>query len=336
MSLKARFDYFKYVLTIKKKKTMLFLINLGIFITLTVYNITQFSSDNFNIIIFVINILTLINVIINIYSIRNKIKALFFIKKPFELTIQEIPLPKTVIPSEIDEQYGYKNILIKNHQLIRSEEVDDYLMNCDLQDIKILYKINKKYINKIRKKNMQNDIKLIFLRNEFNKMLITRPLINEKKYSLATEIVPEQNIEIFKSTYYDSILTNSITRKKIYKNNNGFEELFFDGTTMLPFSDIKDDSCRLMPIKQTKMNNHVGTSVLGLTSDKYLILFYQGKSYIDTKFLVPSENGSADWNDLRKMDGNFINAIKYSMERELIEEAMPKNKKYKINTKRRF
>jgi hypothetical protein len=306
----------------------------SVFIITTVYNIIQFSIENFNIPILVINVLTLFSVILYIYTLKDKINALSLSKTPVNLTIQEIPLQETVFPSEKYEKL-YENISIKNHQFIRSESVDDYLLECDIKNEKIEYKINNKHLDKIREKVKQNNIKfLVFLKNEFNKMAIgIRPLINEKKYSLATEIIPKENIEIYKSTYYDSILSNIISRKKIIIDNDGFQELFFDGATILPFSQVKDGPNRLKPIEHSRMNNHVGASVLGLTKDNYLVLFYQGSStYIDTRSIVPSGNGSADWSDLRKTNGNFINAIKKSMERELIEEAMPLKNKAKIKT----
>jgi len=332
--LRARIDFLMYVITINKKKTVLFLIDLLIFISLTLYNITQFSINNFIIIVFIINALSLINVIIFIYSSGEKIKELFLTKIPLELRIENIPLQKKVFPSEFDERNnGYENIMPKNYQFIRSREVDDYLLKCDIDETNLTYKINKKYIFQIRKRIRQNEQKLLFLRDQFNRQFSSRPLLNEKKYSLATEIVRGQSIEIYKSTYYDSILSNTITSKKIYRNIDGNEELFFDGTTMLPFSHMKDDSCRLMPIEHSMMNNHVGASVLGLSEDKYLIIFYQGvSSYIDAGSLVPSGNGSADWSDLRNTNGDFIKAIKNSMERELIEESIPNNVKPKINT----
>jgi hypothetical protein len=322
--LKACLHFLFYTAIIKKKEVLLFCADFFIFLILSFNSISGIKANSLSPITLILNVLSFISICFFIYNSKKFIKEMFLTKMPYELDVKDISIPIGLLPSVTDEEKGFCQLVTNNRKFIRSKSVDDYLLECDTKGKTIEFIMIRNYVEKIRNNIRSNySVYLMFLKRQFNLMALEiRPLINEKKISMLNEPTPDEAIKISKSSYYDFILSNVISRKKITINNYGDEKIFYDGNIIAPYYEINGTK-RLQDYAYSEMNNNIGVSVLALSLDKVLSLFYQGKSYIDTTSVVPTGNGSADWKDCKKANGNFINIIKRAMERELKEEALP-------------
>ena len=145
---------------------------------------------------------------------------------------------------------------------------------------------------------------------------------NETKLCLSDDLPANSKAPVccHRGSYYDSFLTNICSTQQL-KSIDG--EIVFDGGKLFPREkDVNGDSICLSPITSSKMNNHIGVSVLGITTDKYLILWCltpRVQGYPGGNPLISTASGSCDWDD-RKHGDSFLEVIEYAMKRELFEE----------------
>lgn len=128
------------------------------------------------------------------------------------------------------------------------------------------------------------------------------------------------NIEINKTRYFDTIMSNAL----VYKNIVDLKQVEskFSGEKLLLTKDSE-----LITYNNSYLANHIGVNTLAITNDNYLIVNVQGSaSDISPNKLINSGSGSLTFRDFKKMKkGSLKDVLIYGAERELIEECGLKN-----------
>lgn len=140
---------------------------------------------------------------------------------------------------------------------------------------------------------------------------------NESKLCL-TDDIEKHNSKIccHRGCYYDAFLTNICSTRQYYITDD--MKMFFDGYNEL-FPINKDKTIK--SISDSNIDNQIGISTIGLTTDNYLVIWIQnGHNIGENGKASPSGSGSCDWAD-RKHGQTFNEIIEYAMQRELWEES---------------
>lgn len=122
-------------------------------------------------------------------------------------------------------------------------------------------------------------------------------------------------VQLQRTTYFRSILTNDLASFDIH---NG-DAVSFHGID--PCRDPSDiEALRLADMGKSRASNHLGVSVLALTSDWVLVVLMQGRrSNRGSRQLVSTGSGSMDWREVEAGKG-FMELAYASAMREMREE----------------
>ena len=132
--------------------------------------------------------------------------------------------------------------------------------------------------------------------------------------------MPATNKHVYchKGTYYDTFLTNIISGKQLKSNQD--DSIIANAEEFFPIKRGVNGDLELKDISSSLMNNEIGISTLGITSDNYLVIWIQNRAAQSSNgLLVPTGSGSCDWKD--RIENDFNRTIIYAMNRELWEES---------------
>ena len=215
---------------------------------------------------------------------------------------------KLVLPDEITD---------KNECIVYSDKLNSLL---NLKDWRI--QIDKNYSqteNFI--KNHKKTLMPFLTKNLIESILKGRDFYNEKKLCLSHDIdINSNTINCHIGTYFDSYLTNESTGKVL--KNKTKDIVKYDART-ISVIDSNIYSCKmvLQDITTSENNNHLGSSSLAYTKDRYFVWWIQnGNSQFSQDLLAPTGSGSCDHDDLSP-DFSFTKTIINNMQRELMEES---------------
>ncbi|MBO9128390.1 hypothetical protein [Bacillus sp. 165] len=327
MKIRMYFDYYKYLFFIKKSETSILIIDLLLFIFSTKAFFMQWGLTEKNILhsasIFIVAVLSLIKFIYDTYKMITDLKK-YNDKGSFSINSVESILYKNnlyflndIYPSTVEEGYGFTRIDITSQDdfVFYSEKVNDLLWEKVFQT-----EINNNKEKKIKRMlSAEKEELLPFFNHHFNNSIRdNKYFFNQKKLCLSNDVyADESKIYCHKGSYYDTFLTNHVCTKALYKKNNDL--IFKNGSNYFPF-EVYENKFRIKEIKHSTINNEIGVSTLGFTSDNYLIIWKQNEhAQSSSNLFVPTGSGSSDWNDYD--EASFNQSIINGMERELLEES---------------
>ena len=230
----------------------------------------------------------------------------------------------------IEPQKGYKNLLHTYKKLTpgsaqAGEYKDTVFYSPELND----YLIKSKGIELVLSKKGSKIQKFIFDHFDQLKLFLkiryygskTSTLINENKLCLSEDIEINRPVEYHKGTYFDTILTNDIAgseiRDKVHHKTVVDQQIEPLIEICTGFPDC------FMRISDNLLNNNIGASTIGFTSDNQLIFWIQsGAAQHSQGLIAPTGSGSCDYEDIT--DNDLLQTIKKTMERELLEESTEK------------
>lgn len=170
---------------------------------------------------------------------------------------------------------------------------------------------------------------------------------NEKKWGLCSDLRPEMtNVQVQKTCYFDSYLTN-IAPGKVLRSSRSGEIVSSlaetDDDEVAPFA-VRSGKKMLKQLDDCTMANEPGVTTLMLLSNGIVPIWIQSnQAQSNPGQRVVAGSGSADWSDcepfLDQPDG-LRKAVITGMERELYEESFGKRaismEKFKENAKTRI
>lgn len=123
------------------------------------------------------------------------------------------------------------------------------------------------------------------------------------------------SVDLGKTSYFTSLITNEAAGKSLISEDSDSSVHF---NNMLPIKNGK-----LLDIASSKLSNHIGVTLLGLTKDNHLVFWTQNSNaQVSVNSLVASGSGSLDWFDVSKSKADdLLGIVKYGMARELVEES---------------
>ncbi|MGQ3355264.1 MAG: hypothetical protein ACT6XY_11795 [Phreatobacter sp.] len=158
--------------------------------------------------------------------------------------------------------------------------------------------------------------------NIFNYKNIRPDTTNDEKVRLCSDIDNELStshqdisLAIQKTDYFSSYITNeagnlAVRRVDGSSRANGIDYYYRDG--------------RILALSESSASNHIGVSLLVVSSDGYLLYQLQGEQEQGKQMFGPTASGSLDWADVEKaalVGGNdFSRLVRIGMLRELTEE----------------
>lgn len=316
-------DYHIYLFRIRKVETINLGINLVIFILSVIATVREWRDLilNFSLKWSLIGVLvgSFIKFLWDMYGMIGQIKAQLDLRYG-ELFDEQI-LDNNLLISDIEKKMGFK--IVKNEinsktedYVLNSEEIDIYIRESDIKLVE-----SKDMEHKIRDFIQDNrHILLPFIRWQYRiSKFYGKGFFNEKKLCLSNNIAVSQDIKCHKGTYYDTFLTNHIAGKKLRSNRDN--SIIADASSFLPVEYTKRGLI-LQDITKSVMNNEIGVSTLGFTSDNYLVMWNQNRlAQSSSGLLVPMGSGSCDWNDVDTVNWSFNTTITNAMQRELWEES---------------
>ena len=312
-------DYLKYLIFLQKSETIRVLMGVLIFILslylleheLTSKLLKGHGEDTISLII----ILIIIKFIWEAFVTREEIKGYFHIQR----SILRNNLTKPFVqPGKQEKADGFKAIEIpgnKSDLIFSSEKVSRFIQTTPLSIHLSNTKTEhiKSYIQKHR------EILLQYLNHYFFSSLHhNRQFTNDKKLCLSKDInLNSHHATCHTGGYYDSFVTNQVSGTTLIIKDKVHTTI----TTEHIFPAKQDETGEhyLSDIASSQMNDHLGCSTLGFTSDNYLIIGFQDSSSQFSKdMVVPTGSGSSNYSDL--VNHSFQKTIIKTMERELMEE----------------
>lgn len=219
-----------------------------------------------------------------------------------------------------------------NDCFMRSERFDNQLMKLDsLPFQRIESQCFSSFSADEETRRLQ--IKYLIPRVRNSKVI---PTTNDKKCGLRMHLGPPiSNVQIYKTGYFDALITNEAFRSEIYLVNKMIsEEEIPDSCINLTryFPATQDThaaaagTARLPLLEEDVAANHIGVTTVVLTSDRRVLLFRQGDTAVDRGSIVSSGSGSLDWDDLELNPSrdDLLSAVRIGMAREFCEEASAK------------
>jgi len=252
-------------------------------------------------------------------GIKNGYKVLKVNKKPMRL----INNTEYNVIKPPDGKFESKNYEIVNkiqEICFYSKELNEKLQTKTSNSKIIFDEDKKKKVKKFIKKHFKKlkvflDYKYIECQR-YNKIFQ-----NDYKLCLSKDIDVNLNkVYCHVLGYYDTYLTNLTVGHSLHDSvdNETVSELKY-----FPILKI-NNSVKLREISSDNLNNEIGVSTIGITSDNFVVFWIQNeKALSSVNFIVPTGSGSCDYSDIQKENGDmdFIKTIIYAMERELIEES---------------
>jgi hypothetical protein len=325
--MKGNIDFIIYLIKLRKKDFVFFLLDLAIF-SIAIYEVilNQFSSLISAILIFVF-----IKVIYNLIKLSIKLKN-FFGDPDFKFQTSSnfyVPDFGMIKIDEIDcssEEAKYKFEKLK----IRTKDIDNYILFSHLFNSELIKKESNIIFSRAKRRNIRKfiiqnrEILINLLKAKYYESRLKKVFTNDKKLCLSTDIdLTTRTVTCHKAGYFDSFLTNEISTMRLVKY--GSEEIVTDGSTYFPLTIRDKKNVCIKNISDSNMNNHIGISTIAFTSDNYFQFWRQSNySQIGSGLLTATGSGSCNFEDIQ--GDSFLKTIKFSMERELIEESNQKKK----------
>lgn len=218
-----------------------------------------------------------------------------------------------------------------NDAFMRSEEFDNYLMN--LKSLPVERGANKCFNFFLPEEEARRlQLKYLIPRVRNSRVI---PTTNDKKCGLKVQLGPPMSdVQVYKTGYFDGLITNEAFRSEIYLENKLIiEEVQNSAINLTRYFPAFQDSitaaegaARIPPLTEIAAANHIGITTVVLTRDRRVLLFRQGDTAIDRGSIVSSGSGSVDWQDLSLSEGDddLLSIIRIGMAREFCEEASAK------------
>lgn len=314
-------DYFKYLIFLQQEETIRVILGIIIFISsvyLLQHEITSnFSESRGETTISLIIVLIIIKFVWEAFVTQSEIRSYFHIQR----SILRNNLAKPVVqPGEKEKEAGFISIEIPGNKadlIFASSKVNRYIQTIPLSIIINETKIKQinKYIQKHR------EILLQYLNHYFfNSLHSNRQFTNDKKLCLSRDInLNSRHIYCHPGGYYDSFVTNQVSGTTLIIK----DKLHTTITTehIFPSREDEEGNRYLYDIASSQMNDHLGCSTLGFTSDNYLLIWVQGGSTQFSKdLLIPTGSGSSNFSDIT--NHSLQKTVICGMERELMEETV--------------
>ncbi|MCR5174308.1 MAG: hypothetical protein K6C09_06725 [Oscillospiraceae bacterium] len=231
--------------------------------------------------------------------------------------------------------------------IFRSSEVDAWLRNNAVQQ-SVSIQRNKGGERGLRKKirTAFKDTLYHFLRFNYRySQFYGKQFSNEKKWGLLSDLpVKEEGpVQVQKTRYYDSILTNISPGKQLIRTRNNEVLVSLKGDRWDPYT-IDGKIKTLASLKNGNYQaNEPGVTTLMILKDGSVCFWIQSnQAQSSPGLVVASGSGSADWKDCKpflkkgKPDG-LRKSVIFGMERELYEESFGERsitrKEFAKNTK---
>ncbi len=220
--------------------------------------------------------------------IKPKLKTKFVLKEPYIISSQV----NTLIwdgKMKFDVSLFNNQRFVLAQKLIISGNIDNYL------------RVLKSFWKECNRKNKRftNDLKIGMLSDLYS---------------------DTSTIRLYKTRFFLSYLTNEICTKRWIKEDSSSDDFGFNNR-------FPKEGGKLLTLRRSSMNNHIGVSTIAFSSDNILCLWRQNNQMLQSEgLLAPTGSGSADWpTDLnstnKKRVVKFNDILKNAMERELTEES---------------
>jgi hypothetical protein len=316
-SWKIRCDTFIYIFfKLDLRKGLIFLI----LVTLLIVSVAAYFLDPntyafFQIISAISIIISFVELLLDVFSYDDlKLTENKSLESKFNII--------TASPAEeMDGFFNIKNDQIPESNILYSNNFNDFIVNAE-NDFKIeLNEQNKKDLHKSLK--AQRTILSTILKWKCSDSIHRNvAFVNDHKISLCSPVRTNvESIEIFKVDYYSSFLTNEISTKNIIYSNNGKSYVGFDAAVTYPIYK-SGERTHLQEFGDYLYGNHIGTSTIAISSNKFLCFWCQNaKAQQSSGLIVPTGSGSLDWNDYQS-PMSLKELVVSGINRELYEESM--------------
>lgn len=314
-------DYLQYLVFLQQGETLRILLEILIFAA-SVYLlhhdlISKYLEGHGEQTISIIAILIIIKFIWEAYTTKNDINSYFHIQR----SILRNNLTKPFVqPGKKEQEVGFEAIEIPGNKadlIFASEKLSRFItttpLTINISDAK------KQNINKYIQRH--REILLQYLNHYFFTSLHNnRPFTNDKKLCLSKDItLSSTHVTCHPGGYYDSFVTNQVAGTTLFIKDKVHTTITTEH--IFPSEEDEDGKHYLYNIASSQMNDHIGCSTIGFTSDHYLILWVQGShTQFNSNLLIPTGSGSCNFSDLTSH--NLQKTVIKAMERELDEETI--------------
>ena len=327
-------DIIKYRLSLTIGKSLLlgielilFLFSLLIFIIDIQHSLLKELSSYVQFVL----VISFLAIVYNIskFSIERYKKRHVYIKAIMEskICINEL------YPSEKEVQLGFVRVELNANGIddvvFFSDRVNNFLLNNDLRIE--LSNYNRRHVRTMIKENY--DVLIRFIDYKFYESIRNDKCFrNEKKLCLASDInIKSNNVLCNKGNYFDSVISNE-SYGRLLKSGENFNSIIANAVDLFPMEEVNGMK-RLKDLSTSFTNNSIGVSTIAITSDNYLILWYQNrKAQQSAGLIAPTGSGSVDFKDLDTTEYSLITTICDAMERELSEESKINRKIISMST----
>lgn len=258
-----------------------------------------------------------------IFAIARGCWKLLSIREAKAIKLATIPVHgKTVPMNRIRPESSMESLgfvvqpVTKSESIIRSATLDTWIR---ANDVRLAW-------SSIAARRVRDHIKdkrevlLPFLGRQFVASLAeSNQFFNDSKICLGSDILPGcTEVSVYEAGYFDSFLTNEVCTTQLMVPSG---DTLVDGTHFFPAYLDWAGVPRLKQIADSLMNNHIGVSVLAITTDGELLIWQQSeRAVIHPGQLVASGSGSCDASDAR--EESLVKTVVTAMERELREESV--------------
>ena len=222
----------------------------------------------------------------------------------------------------------------KTERVFRCEAIDQWLRGSE--DIKLVrnYDAEKGLKDFIRQHERWQEVFAPFLREMHQRAIYTgKQFYNEEKYGISQELIPGEPVQIHKTCYFDSYLTNISPGHRLLRNRDDavlVELPSRKGAGWCPYEAVMENGkkvYRLKSLGRYTMANEPGVTTLCIREDTQTIfLWTQNRlALCSTGRLVASGSGSANWKDCEEWiedENGLRKAVIKGMNRELWEESV--------------
>lgn len=312
-------DYFKYRFFLQQAESLRLILGIIIFaasVYLLEHDITSnFSDSHGENAISVIIILVIVKFIWEAYATQSEVRSYFHIQR----SILRNNLSKPIVqPGEKEKEAGFVPIEIPGNRtdlIYASEKLNRYIQTTplliNLSETKSRH--IKEYIQVHREILLQ-----YFNHYFFHSLHSNRQFTNDKKLCLSRDIgLNSSHVGCHAGGYYDSFVTNQVSGTTLIIKDKVHTTITTEH--IFPSHEDGNGNRYLYDVSSSQMNDHLGCSTIGFTSDNYLLIWVQGsQTQFNHDMLIPTGSGSANISDIR--GHNLQKTVVRAMERELMEE----------------